>query len=1184
MKSDRLLGTPRLAGATRRPRHNARQVKKKRNLQHMHLLDLSVTETDVEAPCCTVPAKVQRALKYCFWSLFVSWNCFAIFSYVFTIEYFRHIVMVCEYMNIAVVLVGILLGVITLGEVCYGIRVCTAPHTDVMYGEYYTNAPEMTGSRHGSSARFVRRSGAGDPLPPPASTPYALSARNNINGSPPSSPSASSVISSALDDDFRSSSSSSEEDGGSYSRARILSGPPPPAPELSVSNRGSSVDRRGRQQRWDSRHGGSREHSSLQDSLYDLSASPYFSMQDDHGLYSDTDGDTDVESNFSGSSQARSMRMREVCCGKQSNAFKGCVCVCVGMTFLLQLMIVTCFFATVLITNETLPQTTGTLSLQGIQEIVYVTREKDSGVVHIRAKTDADAYFAQGVVTAQDRLWQLEYFRRLGQGTLAHVMGPSHVELDRVVRVLGFDEWAQNEVQFLDNQTLSALQSYCDGINRVIDSTPYKSLEFLILNAHPSPTWTPADVLRWDKLLTFNYAGNIHSELRRWDFHANYNRTAERIDELMPQYNYTRFPTIMHGLEGGLPGRKDVAPPVLANLSSFWPQGYRTEQPNVAEVLKPLRDLFWASGQDEAVNSLSWAVRGANLTEDFAMLLVSRSTAFMTPSLWHLVHISSEESGLDVVGAAVAGVPGVHMGRNKKVSWSLSSSNADEQDLYVVDAVNNEVYTHNSSFYYFKQYNETITVKGAPNVNVRWRAVPSYGPAISDIFQDIANASMSRGQGDTPVDEHGFIARVPEASMLALRWTGFDANQTRMSTLLRMQHVSNVDEFREVLRGYRGHVENFMYADVSDTIAYQVAGSVPKRHGKVTGLYPVPGNGSFDWSTRYVDFAQLPYVVNPASGVIVAANNPAVAPAPGPDQQTGRLLTHDWGVESGYRALRLQYALTNLSVIHDRHEMAALLGDRGSLLALDFKPVLMSLDDTALTPAATAARTTLLKHWSYQTETGDTRTTLFERWYSELITLPSAELNLTHWDVPAYVLSVFNRTLVERNGVDTPSDTNCGPRTSTNPDPCKLWATLRFNEAVTEANVAWGDTGADMHQAEFRHLALQENALTECFSRRDVAHGGDMSTVDCGAYEQGQTRNYKQTFGASYRQFVQLRSDAKTTSGFSTTPGQSGNVLSSNYDSMLKLWSVADSVPMSMNFSMAGDVLSLIKPAKIFGA
>lgn len=151
--------------------------------------------------------------------------------------------------------------------------------------------------------------------------------------------------------------------------------------------------------------------------------------------------------------------------------------------------------------------TDGTLELAGLQSEVTVQRD-ENGIPHIYADNAHDLFFAQGYVQAQDRLFQMDFQRRVGLGRLSEVLGEATLETDQFLRTLGTGRAAAEDLNVLDGETLAHLQAYADGVNAFIATNPDKlPIEFRVLGYAPEP-WQPLHSLVWGKMMAWSLGGN----------------------------------------------------------------------------------------------------------------------------------------------------------------------------------------------------------------------------------------------------------------------------------------------------------------------------------------------------------------------------------------------------------------------------------------------------------------------------------------------------------------------------------------------------------------------------------------------------------------------------------------------------------------------------------------------------
>ena len=545
---------------------------------------------------------------------------------------------------------------------------------------------------------------------------------------------------------------------------------------------------------------------------------------------------------------------------------------------LLALIVVALLALTAFVFFSARPQVAGTAELRGLSGPVTVTRDR-WGVPHIRAQaSDADALFALGYVHAQDRLWQMEFQRRVARGQLSEVLGGAALEQDKFLRTWGFYRAAEAALPALSARTRTLLSAYTAGVNAAI-SQGKLPLEFRVLGFRPG-RWTDVDSLAWQKLMAFDLGGN-------WEQELNARRIVDRLgagelNTLYPPYP-AGAPTILSARD--LKGPDVKAPDTGAVLSP-------TTQAVLSNQAALIASLGFAPAPDKGSND--WVVSGRLTKSGKPLLADDPHLALQAPMLWYLADLRGPT--LHVIGATIPGLPGVVIGRNDRVAWGVTNTGPDVQDLYLEPPGS-----------VLKERTEIIKVKGRPDVRLTVRE-SRHGPIIT-------------GTGGVNVQN------------VALRWTALDPGDTTLDAFLGINYARNWTDFTNALKRYVTPMQNFVYADVDGNIGYYAPGRVPIRLGW-SGELPVAGDGAHEWA-GFVPFEGLPHVYNPPEGLIVTANNKAV-----PDGYPYQL-TNPAGWAPPYRAERILELLKGKTGLTAR-DMAAVQADTLSLLWQSLKPALLA--------------------------------------------------------------------------------------------------------------------------------------------------------------------------------------------------------------------------------------------------
>ena len=853
-----------------------------------------------------------------------------------------------------------------------------------------------------------------------------------------------------------------------------------------------------------------------------------------------------------------------------------------ALLLLLFLVCMAAFILVVALQVRTLPKLSGVLRLPGLQRPVTVSRD-DDGLIHVQGFRRSDVFFAQGVVMAQERMWQMEMQRKLAQGRLSELVGANDaaLEVDRLSRVLGYERTAEASLSVLSIDARLGLEAFVQGINAYLDTEPPLGVEFFILGLDKPQHWRVVDVLLWAKVMSWLLSGNLDREMQRWDW-LQRNITMQRIERLLPPYDLHRFPTIMpdghveEGTKEAEDERVTTEEPIEAWLRArphVTPHSLSPSTSALRDVLQRYRSLF---GPTHASNS--WAVSGS-LTESGSPLLCNDPhLPLSAPSLWILFHLQVINDAApvwrreDVIGASLAGVPGILIGRNNVSSWALTNTGADVQDLYVMeDSADGTQYRHNGSMHNYTFVTDTIRRKGASDVSFTYRT-SRYGPVLSDLTS--------------------YASPYP----LSLRWTSLLSNDTTVNAFLEVNLATNFPSFRRALKSLVAPSQSFLYAD-QHTIAYQMTGLIPTRVSGHTGKYPAPGDGSADW-VGWLAYEALPSVVNPKQGWLVTANNRVTQARAAP------VVSEDWDVASdGYRAQRIQSLIQSAgehgggggpqqqraaSLNHSTASMRAMQADTVSLFFADMQPLFGSLQPSTEAGKGWARR---LHSWGGDMAVGSQEATVFQLFYRQLCTLPYPELNETYCN-PVFLYNVLIRGDKEPNCDGTPHPPPVQPTSAApelfpastrlddpHPKPpatspgCLAWASARLDTVVADSQTApaWG---SDVKPTSFAHQILSGSPLT-CLSDRRVAHGGDSFTINVGPWKvsagggggggvaaltTATVLSGQQTAGSSYRQIIDLHSLER--SEWEQSLGQSGNLISPWYDDWLALWQDVRLQPM----------------------
>lgn len=499
------------------------------------------------------------------------------------------------------------------------------------------------------------------------------------------------------------------------------------------------------------------------------------------------------------------------------------------------------------IARSALPQLDGTLQIPGLAAQVTVTRDTH-GAPTIDAASFDDLFFAQGYITAQDRLFQMDGLRRFAAGELSEVMSSDFLEHDRQQRILGLRLAARKTLEAASADVRSHLEAYARGVNAYIESHRDRlPVEFRILRYAPRP-WTAED----SELIAAQMVEDLTTSPR----HA---LAREKIlARLGPELTadlyvnsswHDRPPTVsrpsldqeINGAEGSDQNDDDDEDDDSGTDSSV--TGL-TPRPSIPR-LPPLPQMFF-DDRPLVLGSNNWVVSGAHTVSGKPLLSNDMHLRHEMPNLWYQAHLRCCKLGtnnFDVAGVTLPGYPYVVVGHNQRIAWGFTSLVPTAEDVYVETFNSAREYLTPDGWKQPERRREVIHVKGKPDVVVDV-AVTRHGPIVTELVPG-------------------------ETRQLALRWTLYDGIR---SPLFGLNSAQNWEQFRHALSEFDAPGQNVVYADVDGNIGYQAAGKIPIRASGDGSLPENGGDNAHEWA-GYIPFEKMPSVFNPPSGIIATANS-----------------------------------------------------------------------------------------------------------------------------------------------------------------------------------------------------------------------------------------------------------------------------------------------------------------------
>jgi penicillin G amidase len=777
--------------------------------------------------------------------------------------------------------------------------------------------------------------------------------------------------------------------------------------------------------------------------------------------------------------------------------------------------------------RQSFPQTNGTIALQGLQAEVRVESDR-FGIPHVYASSSHDLAMAQGFLHAQNRFWQMDFWRHIGAGRLSEMFGKSQLETDKFLRTMGWARVAKLEFEQLAAETQSNLQAYADGVNAYLQTHQGSqiSLEYAVLklnnpNYKPEP-WQPVHSLTWGKVMAYDLGRNLEREIERTVLLQTL--PLDKVEALFPSYpedlpiilpDYTKEQTeTLYAPDANL---IEAIAPTLSNISP---------------PLRAIADLLGSTS--DGVGSNSWVISGKRTATGKPILANDPHLGVQMPSIWYEIGLhcvpKSPKCPYNVTGFGFPGVPGVVVGHSDRIAWGVTNIGADVMDLYVekINPANPNRYEVNGKWVDMQIIPETIQIAGDKPV-VQTVRYTRHGPILSDV-----QPKLQKLASKSPVD-------VPSEYAISLRWVALEPSKM-MESIEELDKANNWPEFRAAATKFQVPPQNLVYADVEGNIGYQMPGKIPMRR-QGDGRYPVPGwNDDYEW-LGYIDFEKLPFAFNPEKGYIVTANNPVV------DASYPHIITKDWVF--GYRAKSIEAGIADRTQPISLADVQKLQGNTRNLHAKKLIPILLA---TPFQDSNIKSKLQLLKEWDLQLDKDEPGAVIFEVFWKHLLTDTfHDELAESYWPTGGDRYMAVVSILANQPNHSWWND----PRTKEVERRDDIFKKA-FTETITELENTFGKdpktwNWGKLHQVTFRNQTLGKSGIAPIetlFNRGSFPTSGNGETVNANRWKAN--KSYEVTDIPSMRVIFDLANLNNSVALNST--GQSGHAYHIHYDDMIPLW------------------------------
>lgn len=586
-----------------------------------------------------------------------------------------------------------------------------------------------------------------------------------------------------------------------------------------------------------------------------------------------------------------------------------------------------------------------TLTLPGLNGRVEILFD-DHKIPHIFAENEHDLYFAQGYITARDRLFQMDIQTRLASGRLAEVVGPKALSLDIYHRRMGMVFGAENTLNAsLKDSTINlVINAYSDGVNAYIKNLKPENypLEFKLLNYSPEP-WIPLNTALLLKLMSETLAGGSNELMMT----RNLEHFGPKVmKDLFPDYSMHEEPIIPIG------SPRDFVPlPIPKASSSF---------------LASQSDSIKSKPIDQGIGSNNWAISGTKTENGFPLLANDPHLHLTLPSIWYQVQLSCKD--LSVNGVSLPGSPNIIIGYNSNISWGVTNVDADVLDWYQIKFKDNSKndYWYNQKWEKTHKRIEVIKVRGGKTI-LDTVVYTHHGPVVYSHTQD----PEKLGHKNIPVGD-------------ALRWIAHDPSD-ELRTFYILNRAKNYSDYRLALTYYTAPAQNFVFASNEKDIAITPNGKFPLKY-RDQGKYILDGSDPKDDWHGWIPYYQNPSLKNPERGFVSSANQTST----GPDYP----YYINWQFGPYERGKRIDERLSQMKNAN-QDSMRILQNDNLSIQARDILPTMIGyLDSSHLNLNEINARKTLL-NWNYYFDSTALGASIFNTWWLNFYALTwNDEFNL----------------------------------------------------------------------------------------------------------------------------------------------------------------------------------------------
>ncbi|MBV8391206.1 MAG: penicillin acylase family protein [Mucilaginibacter sp.] len=703
------------------------------------------------------------------------------------------------------------------------------------------------------------------------------------------------------------------------------------------------------------------------------------------------------------------------------------------------------------------------LHLEGLQGKVTI-RFDEHRIPHIFAENDHDLYYAQGYITARDRLWQLDIQTRSAAGRLSEIAGPKALAVDRYHRRMGMTYGAENTLKGImkDPVMKVAIQAYTDGVNSYIhhlDKRDYP-IEFKLL-AYAPEEWKPINCAYLLKLMSETLAGGsdqfaMTNDLKRFG--------VKDVNDLFPDYPFHEDPIIPVGTKW------NFNPLPIPKPSK--------------DFITLMTDTIKPKERVPGIGSNNWAVAGNKSASGYPILANDPHLNLTFPSIWYQLQMVSPT--VNVYGVSLPGAPCIVIGYNQKISWGVTNVDADVLDWYQVKFKDNT----KNEYWYNNHWNKTS--KRVEIIKIRGQK-PVYDTVIythhGPVVYDNASQKPKEGHENIPIGD-------------ALRWIAHDESN-EFKTFYLLNRGKNYDDYRKALTYFTAPAQNFIFASSDKDIAITPNGKLPLKF-KDQGKFILDGSDpANDWQ-GWIPYDQNPTVKNPPRGFVSSANQSST------DQTYPYFI--NWRFEQYYRGKRINDKLTVMQKA-TVDSMRIMQMDNYSMLAQDVLPTMLKYLDPSNLDNNQQKALEIIKNWDKHYEANSIGASIFDNWWYNFYNM----VWRNNFDVKGLYLKYPSYDRTEKLLLTEPNSKWFDDPSTNKKETCADIVTHSFHDAVSQLIQKNGPPGDKWQWGLIKETSINHLANLPGFGTGNFSAGGRAGVINA----------LKSNNGPSWRMVVQMGPQVK---------------------------------------------------------